>query len=57
MTTRRRRFPAGLLGALLFDLSLPHEGRSEHGCLVLDVFSPPRADYAASARAAARERD
>lgn len=24
----------------------PHEGSSAEGCVVLDVFSPPRADYA-----------
>ena len=40
--------------AYLIPSNTPHEGRSEHGCLVLDVFSPPRADYAESARAAAR---
>ena len=28
----------------------PHEGSSVDGCVVLDVFSPPRADYAVLAQ-------
>ena len=31
----------------------PHEGSSVDGCVVIDVFSPPRPDYADRARAAA----
>ena len=30
----------------------PHEGSSVDGCVVIDVFSPPRPDYAALASAA-----
>lgn len=30
----------------------PHEGSSVDGCVVIDVFSPPRPDYAELARAA-----
>lgn len=32
---------------------VPHGATSDAGCIVLDVFSPPRADYAERARAAA----
>ncbi len=31
----------------------PHEGSSPAGCIVLDVFSPPRTDYAEMARTGA----
>ncbi len=32
--------------------NVPHGATSPDGCLLLDVFSPPRADYAERARAA-----
>jgi quercetin dioxygenase-like cupin family protein len=37
----------------LIPANVPHEGTSAVGCLVLDVFSPPRADYTERARQAA----
>lgn len=39
--------------AYLIPGGTPHEGSSVDGCVVLDVFSPPRPDYAALARQAA----
>ena len=37
--------------AYLIPGGTPHEGSSVDGCVVLDVFSPPRSDYAELARA------
>lgn len=39
-----RDLPAG--ASYLIPGDTPHEGASAEGCVVLDVFSPPRADYA-----------